>query len=406
MSARALIVLFILAFLDVMAFGLVYPLFSSMLFDDAKWNFVPSSTTETIRGLWLGILISAAPIAQMIVSPFAGNLSDRIGRKAVMLGCLCFGLLGSLGAIIAIEGRLLYLLAFSRVLTGISIASLAVANAAVADVSTKEEKGQHYAYLSMAYGLGFACGPFVGGFFSAQNQLWGESLTRPFYVHLVCMIINILMIFYYFPETCTKDKRSQEQSLQFFQFLKTFYQENKRAFYLLLATFAYCFGWSFYVDLIPVWWVRQLHLSTTQIGWYFSYGALCYVFFTGCVVGVVSKRYDKLTLLRYSAFSYVGTVWILFFVNNALIFWILIPLQNVAAAFFFPIMATVISESASNKHQGRIMGLYTSFESLGSGIAPVIAGPFVGVHLLSPAAIGGLFVLFAGMFVTRARKFT
>ncbi len=404
MYRRALFVLFALGFIDAMAFGLVYPLFSSMLFNDAKWNFLPSDTSETIRGLWLGILLSSAPIVQMLISPFAGNLSDRIGRRPVIVACLLCGVLASLGAIVGIELRSLYLLTCSRIVMGISIASFAVANAAIADISTHEDKGQNYAWMSMAFGLGFAIGPVIGGIFSGETFLWGESLTRPFYVGSFCIIINASMIFFWLPETCTKDRRSDENIDSFFTFFKQLTRDNKFLLFLLGATFLYCFGWSFYIDFIPVWWVRKFEMTTSRIGWYFTYGALWYVVLCGFVVGPVMRRCSAVRVLEASAFSYVIFVWALFFINTPETFWVLIPLQNGAAAFFFPVAATAISEMASKDHQGRVMGLYGSVESLGTGIAPVVAGPFLGIHLLSPVAIGGFAVLMAALLIRKVRR--
>jgi len=287
---------------------------------------------------------------------------------------------------------------------GISIASFAVANASIADISTPEDKGQNYSLMSMAYGLGFAIGPFIGGIFSGETSFWKESLTRPFYVGSLCIIVNTLMIFFWLPETCTKDRRSNEPIESFWKFIKGFSKNNKPLLLLLIATFLYCFGWSFYIDLIPVWWVRTFEMTTSRIGWYFTYGALWYVAVCGFVVGPVMRRYSAIRILEISAFSYVLSVWTLFFINTPEIFWILIPLQNIAAAFFFPVAATAVSGMASKDHQGRIMGLYASMESLGTGIAPVVAGPFLGIHLLSPVAIGGFVVLMSALLIRRVRK--
>ncbi len=151
-------------------------------------------------------------------------------------------------------------------------------------------------------------------------------------------------------------------------------------------------------------WVRKFEMTTSRIGWYFTYGALWYVALCEFVVGPVMRRCSAIRVLEASAFSYVIFVWVLFFINTPETFWVLIPLQNGAAAFFFPVAATAISEMASKDHQGRVMGLYGSVEILGTGIVPVVAGPFLGIHLLSPVAIGGFAVLMAGLLIRKVRR--
>ena len=86
MTRRAFFVLLLLAFIDSSAFGLIYPLFSSMLFDP-KWHFVDPQTSAAVRGIWLGVVISATPLIAMLASPFVGNLSDKIGRRPVIIAC-------------------------------------------------------------------------------------------------------------------------------------------------------------------------------------------------------------------------------------------------------------------------------------------------------------------------------
>ena len=400
MSRRAFFVLLILAFLDYVAFGLVYPLFCSMLFDP-KWAMVDASTSHVIRGLWVGLFISITPIVTVLVSPIVGNLSDRIGRRPTILYCLCFGSISwALAGLSVTQGSMLGL-TFSRALLGISVASLAVANACIADKDDRSERGQRYSWMGVAFGLGFGLGPLLGGFFS--STFFGEeSLVRPFWISSFLTGLNTLLVYLWLPETAVSPQSHPRSLLSFF---KELFHIEKRLLLLLLSIFLFCFGWSFYIDVIPVWWVTQFHMSAAQVGLFFGYGALWYVPSCAFLVGRVIKRFPSLTILCTATILLSAFIWVLLFFNSAESFWFLLPIQNIALSFIFPVATTAMSEMAPEEHEGRTMGYYASAESLGFGLGPLASGFFLGLHLLMPVVIGGLALLASGLVVMAIRRF-
>lgn len=400
MSRRAFFVLLLLAFLDSAAFGLVYPLFSSMLFDP-KWAMVDPQTSHAIRGMWVGVFISVTPIVSMLVSPLVGNLSDRIGRRPMIISCLSFGSISWLWAAFSVWHGSLLGIALARGLMGFSVASFAVANACIADISDHSQRGRRYSWMGVAFGLGFALGPLLGGVFA--SHLFGEeSLVRPFVIASILTGLNTLLVCLWLPETSSVSEEHESRS--FLSFFRELADIDKKLLLLLSAVFLFCFGWSFYMDCIPVWWVSQFHMNTTQVSLFFGYGALWYVLSCAFVVGRMTVRFPALSILACTAFSLCVCIWVLLFTNSPPSFWWLLPLQNVAASFMFPVAATAVSEMAVKGHQGKIMGYHASAESLGFGIGPLTSGPFLGIHLLMPVILGGFAVLGAGLLVLRVRK--
>jgi MFS transporter, DHA1 family, tetracycline resistance protein len=403
MSRRVLFILLFVAFLDSAAYGLMYPLLSSLLFDP-KWHFVAPETPESIRGLWLGLLLSATPITQMVISPVVGSFSDRIGRRPVIMGCLSLGTIAWALAAYSVFEESLYGFVASRILMGIYVASYAASNACIADISEDGEKGRGFSLMGTAFGLGFAIGPLLGGVLAGASPLWDEFLPRPFFVACFLTCINALLVFVWLPETL-RIKKTNESSISFTRMFGKIFAVDSRLLTMLLATFLFCFGWSFYIDFIPVWWVSQFHMSASEVGRYYGYGAVWYVIGCGFLVSRMLRRWKATYVFSAAGVMMFVCIWALLAVNTPEVYWILLPLQNIGAAFLFPVAATIISGMASQGEQGRVMGLHGSAECLGIGVAPIISGPFLGIHLLMPVVIGGLTILLASAMVYRVRNY-
>ena len=158
--------LLLVGFIDHMGIGLVYPLFSALLFDRVN-GILPPDTSVAMRGWLLGILIALTPIAQFFACPLLGALSDKKGRKKVLIISITMGIAAYLIAAIGLMFGSLLSLFIYRIVVGISDGSVAVAQAAIADISTDETKGRNFGILNMCLGIGFTVGPFMGGVLSS-----------------------------------------------------------------------------------------------------------------------------------------------------------------------------------------------------------------------------------------------
>lgn len=405
-SAKKKFILFILlfaAFVDWMGIGLVYPMFSSMLFH-REIHLVCPETSDAVRGFWLGILLALMPISQFISSPIVGSLSDQKGRKPLLKQCLIFGIVGYAIAVVAVEMSSLSLMLLSRVILGISAASAAVVGASLADLSTPEEKAKNFGLLSMAAGIGFTVGPFLGGKLSDPLFLGIGGYYLPFLFSGVITFLNLLLVLYFYKETHFKRKEvtfSLHQSLG--NLKKAFKLPGIRVVFIVV--FVFCFGWSFYWEFLPVTWINRYGMSAAEIGDVFAYAAFFYALSCGLLIRPIVNRVNPPAVLFFSLFLVGLYVFLLLFHPEKMLLWAYFPLQQFFIALLFPTAAAMVSNYVKEDAQGEMMGILQSVESGAVAVSPLLSGVFVGLNYDMPVIVGGCaFLLAAAILGVGASK--
>jgi DHA1 family tetracycline resistance protein-like MFS transporter len=210
-SKGALFVLFLVTMIDMIGFGIVIP-FLTYLVED----LTPDGQTANI-GLWVGLLMTSYSAAQFLFSPFWGSVSDRIGRRPVLM----VGLVGNTVFFTLFGLANTLILAFvARFLAGVFNGNIAVARAYIGDVSTPQQLATRMGIIGAAFGLGFTFGPFIGGELSdpASRWSWFESTifdTHPYL--LPCLVASVLSVFSLLiairslPESLPVESRTQKE---------------------------------------------------------------------------------------------------------------------------------------------------------------------------------------------------
>ncbi|MBS0605104.1 MAG: MFS transporter [Verrucomicrobia bacterium] len=388
-SAPKKLILFILllvAFIDWMGIGLVYPMFSSMMFHH-DINLIPPESSDALRGFWLGILLALMPLSQFFSSPIIGALSDQKGRKPLLKYCLIFGVVGYAIAMLAVWMESLALMLFSRVVLGISAGSAAVVGASLADLSLAEEKAKNFGLLNMAAGIGFTVGPFFGGKLSAEGFLGIGGYDMPFLFAGLITLLNLLLLLYFFKET---HQHRRQVSLSISQGISNL----KKAFrlpgirILFITVFIFCFGWSFYWEFIPVTWINEYGMSASDVGDLFAYAAAFYALSCGLLIGPVVKRVRPPAVLFYSLVLAGFYILILLSHPGKNFLWGFLPLQQFLIALLFPTAAAMVSNYVKEDAQGEMMGILQSVEAGAVALSPLLSGVFVGLNYDMPIIVG------------------
>ncbi len=353
-------------FIDWMGIGLVYPMFSSMIYQKDSL-LLPQDTLETVKGTVLGILIAITPFVSFFFSPVLGTLSDMKGRRGILIWCLTLGVIGYFIGCFGVFSQSLAILFLSRVLVGISCANSSVIGAALIDVSAPEEKARNFGFFNMMCGIGFMVGPFLGGKLSE----WGYHM--PFLFAGLVTLINLVLVEVLFKETNVSLRDQKVDYLKGILNIRQAFQSREMKL-LFLSILLFSFGWCFYWEFISVTWIDQFQFTASDIGNVYAYGAIFYSLSSGFLVPMLSKQMKPEKLLFFGLLYSGITIFSNELNRTGNELWWIIPFQQTGISLLFPTAAAFVSNMAGEKNQGEYLGIFYSIESFGFGFSPLISG--------------------------------
>jgi DHA1 family tetracycline resistance protein-like MFS transporter len=396
MFSKKSVSLFIVAlvgFIDWMGIGLVYPMFSSMLFQ-GDFNLLAEDASDTCRGTCLGILLAAHPLTQFFSAPILGTLSDQKGRRKILIPGLAIGVVGYLIAMTAVHLESYPLLLLSRIAVGISAGTAAIVGASLADVSSSAEKAKNFGLFNMACGLGFTVGPLLGGILYESSIGIISGYAVPFAVAGSVTLLNLLLVALFFEETFVPKIASKiSLAAGIHNIQKAFKSKGLPIFFL--AIFFAGVGWSFYWEFAPVTWITLYGFNTTMIGNCYAYGAAFYALSCGLLIRPILSRYSNQNVLYVALFGVALSIGMLLLHDDPLWLFLYIPLQQFCVALFWPTSAAVVSNSVNEEMQGEILGVLHSVDSAAFALSPLLAGPLLGITALMPIVVGTVCFIFA-----------
>jgi MFS transporter, DHA1 family, tetracycline resistance protein len=383
------IILLITAGMDWLTFGLVFPIYSSFVFRP-ELHFLPANISDLAKGLWLGILLATGPGISFFSSAILGTLSDTKGRKKILQLTLGIVTVGFLISTLSVMLKSLLFVLIGRMVMGIGGGNTAIVNAAISDMSTKNEKARRYGLVSMANGIGFTIGPFLGGVFAG----WlGYEL--PFLIGGLITLFNFIVLSCFFRETYRlKASRPPKQNLEFKQFLEVFRIPGVPS--LFCCFFIYSVGWSFYWEFIPVTWIKGYQLKTDEIGILYAYGSFFYVLSSGLLIRPLLKRLPPLMIL-FTAWTALALTLIPLLHINMKWFWTYIPIQQFLMALLLPTGVALISNLAHSSNQGKVMGAFQSMQTLAFVTSPILGGIILSFSYNTPIHIGIIAMFLASL---------
>ncbi|MBS4210056.1 MFS transporter [Bacillus sp. FJAT-50079] len=369
-TKRALPILFAVMFFVMVGFGIIIPVLPFYAED------VGATPAQ------LGWLMAVYSLMQLLFAPMWGRISDRIGRKPVIM----IGIVGlALSFFLMGMASELWMLFAARVIGGfLSSANMPTVTAYVADITSPEDRGKGMGVVGAAVGLGFVLGPAIGGIFSKV------SLSLPFYIAGISSLITFLLVFSLLKESLPKESRSKQMaekksiwhafngSVSVLYFLQLFISLSLSG---LEATFAY------YAAV-------KAGLGTVKLGYIFMIMGLAGALVQGGLVGRLTKKYGEGFVIQLGIIISAIGFGLILFVDSFTTAAIFLTIFGIGNGVIRPSVSALLTKTSKTGH-GSTTGLLSSFDSLGRIVGPPLGGWLFSVMIGLPYISGIILSLIA-----------
>lgn len=342
--------------IDAMGIGLIMPVMPDLIRDVHGGSLADAA-------VWGGIMATSFAVMQFLFGPTVGNLSDRFGRRPVLLVSLFVMMLDYL--VMAVAGSIWLLLA-GRVVGGITAATQSTATAFIADISSPEDKAKNFGLVGAAFGAGFVLGPLIGG-------LLGELGPRaPFYVAAALAFINMMLGYFVLPETVTDEIRRPflwRRANPFGALAQLTHLPGLGR--LLTIFFLYSVAFTVYPSIWAYFTRAKFEWEAGMVGLSLASFGISMALVQGVLIrGILPRLGEYRTVLLGLAFNVVALLCIGLISNGWLVL-VLTPLTALGA-IASPAMQGIMSRTASDDQQGELQGALTSIGALAMIISPLV----------------------------------
>ena len=344
--SRPLLIIFLTIFVNLIGFGIIIPLLPFY------------AETFGASPLTIGLLFAIFSVCQLAAAPVLGDLSDRYGRRPVLV----FSLAGTVVSFVMLAlAHSLAMLFLARIVDGLSGGNISTARAYVADITEPKDRARAYGFIGAAFGLGFVLGPALSGILARI------SITAPIWVAAALTLAATAMAWIWLPETV---HRAQAGTGNPFRYLPELMQRPilRR---VMAVDFVYWFAFAIFQTTFALFAERRFGFDVSKTGYFFAaFGVLGAVVQGGCIRPVVRRLGDKGTFILGLACAIVGLVGAALAQSVVALAVALVPLA-LGIGFGHPTVASLVSRAARDDEQGRVQGAAGGLESLGRTIGPV-----------------------------------
>ncbi len=407
MKRSRLLNIFLVVFIDLLGFGLILPLLPYFAGQYGASQFL------------IGLLVASYAAAQFIGAPLMGRLSDRFGRRPILvvsiagtaLGFLLLGLAEPLGKALASfvldnptpdqltvlqNGAVLGVMFIARMLSGLTGGNITVAQAYIADVTDAQNRAKGMGLIGAAFGLGFILGPAIGGVLSR----WGYAV--PAFAAAGLATLNLIGVIAVLPESLTAERKAElakQEKRALISITAMLEELNKpRIGPLMTIRLFYALAAALFQTMFTLWAKDRLNLNAQTTSYLLAYVGLLSVIVQGGLIGQLTKRFSEAKLIAWSVvIQAVALLAWAFTPSVPVLLVVLIPL-----AFSTGVLNTVINSAITRavppQEVGGALGTAGALESLSRVVSPSVGGWLLGaIGAWAPGVLGA--AIMAGVAV-------
>lgn len=389
MRKSPIFVLFVTTFLDLLGFGIIIPILPI---------FIKELGAEDFQ---VGLIAAVYPVMNFLFSPFWGTLSDRYGRRPIILWSI---VITAIAYIVFANAQALLIVFLSRMLSGIGSANISVAQAYIADVTDPKDRAKSMGLIGAAFGLGFIFGPSAGGYLKSISAEGTVDLVG--YVTAGLCILNFILAYFLLPESLVNKKAETRFN---FKVITGIVNELKKPSIreLLLTNFIFTVAFMLMQISCSLMWKEVSLLSDEYIGYVFTFIGVTTAIVQGGLVGRLVKQFGENRLLVFGSFlMLVGMVILPFAAQEYFIPFELVALALIALAngCLTPNISSLLSKFASPQEVGQTLGVNQSFGSLARASGMSLSGVLYSYNFQTPFFAGATLMFFCVFLTITIRR--
>ena len=381
MGNKRLFSIILVVFIDLLGFSLILPL---LPYYAKTFNANQTAT---------GILIASYAVMQLIGAPILGRLSDRFGRRPILLLSI-FGTF--LGFVLLGLANALWMLFASRIIDGLTGGNLSVAQAYISDVTDAKTRSKGLGLIGAAFGLGFIIGPVTGGLLSQ----WGYAV--PAFSAAAISLINLILVYAWLPESLTEEKRSQMTERRPAVTLNALLVAFRRPFTgsLLITRFFFGLAFAIFQTIFSLYALAKFNLTARDTGFVLTYVGVLSVIVQGFLVGHFTNHFREDGIIAASvvlmSISLLG--WAL--APSLLWLYIIMTPTALAGGLLNTLLSSTLTRVVAPQEIGGILGLSAAVDSSTRIIAPVLGGLLLQqIGTWAPGAFGAVVMVGVSIYV-------
>jgi MFS family permease len=391
--------LFMVILIDTLSGSLLGPILPT-LFVNSPDSILSPDVGPTIRYFMFGFTQSIFFIATFFACPILGDLSDRLGRKKVMMIALLGAFLGYLLSVIAVLLHAISLLLVGRLIAGVTAGSISAAKAAVIDVSSEANKTAYIGYILMALSIGTILGPLLSGVLSNTNWSNWFDVTTPLYAAALLSLINVIYLYIGFKESYTPTDKPVDILSGLSTFITAFVMPNIRG---LATSFLFMqFGWAIFVQFIPLFLALRYDFDSYKIGIYMSCMGVGFTLAFCYILNLLTAHFALRKIALYSIGLILIFVFMIVYIDHEMTTWILSVPAATCLAVAYSVLISLFSDAVNKDQQGWVMGLTGAISAFSFGSAGLVAGFLVDINVSAPLwlALMLLFISIISVYFT------